>query len=333
MIAKAARAVLTAFLVGLAALAVWLARSLSDPWPGPGGRVVFVVEKGQSVRGVAAGLEKQGVVPDAAAVTLAYDLFWSSESLKAGEYEFVFPLRPKDAVFKILRGRIYLHPVTIPEGLTVDETGAILRGRVRGSFAAAALNTSLVSGWDPSASDLEGYLFPDTYHIPAEASADEVVSGMAAQFRKVFTAEWEARAAALGMSVRQVVTLASLIEKETARPEERPLVSAVFHNRLRLGMKLDCDPTIIYALKRDGRYSGRLLSRDLAYASAYNTYLHPGLPPGPICSPGRDSLEAALFPADEDYLYFVAQSDGRHHFSRSFAEHQEAVRRYILQKK
>jgi UPF0755 protein len=332
MTVKAARAVVIVVLAGLAAVTTWLARSLSDPWPGPGGTIIVVVEKGQSVRSVAAGLQRQGVVPDARAVTLAYDAFYSRELLKAGEYEFTFPLRPKDALLKILRGRIYLHPVTIPEGLTTGEIGDLLRGRARGSFPAACLDTGLISDWDPTATDLEGYLFPDTYHVPAEASAADIVFGMVAQFRKVFTGEWRERAARLGMNVRQAVTLASLIEKETARPEERPLVSAVFHNRLRLGMKLDCDPTIIYALKLDGRYTGRLLSRDLAYPSPYNTYLHQGLPPGPICNPGRDSLEAALYPAAEDYLYFVAQSDGRHHFSRSFAEHQEAVRRYILKK-
>ncbi|MGZ7064970.1 MAG: endolytic transglycosylase MltG, partial [Candidatus Aminicenantales bacterium] len=129
-----------------------------------------------------------------------------------------------------------------------------------------------------------------------------------------------------------IVILASLIEKETGLPVERPLVSAVFHNRLRLGMKLDCDPTVIYGLKLEDKYSGRLLSRDLATPSPYNTYLHAGLPPGPICNPGRQALEAALFPAPESYLYFVAQGDGSHHFSRSFAEHRQAVQRYQLKK-
>jgi UPF0755 protein len=134
------------------------------------------------------------------------------------------------------------------------------------------------------------------------------------------------------MSVRDVVVLASLIEKETGLAAERPLVSAVFHNRLRLGMKLDCDPTVIYALRLEDKYSGRLLTRDLEFPSPYNTYLHAGLPPGPICSPGRSSLEAALFPADEPYLYFVAKGDGSHRFSRTFGEHQKAVQSYLLKK-
>jgi UPF0755 protein len=130
------------------------------------------------------------------------------------------------------------------------------------------------------------------------------------------------------MTVREVVTLASLIEEETALPEERPLVSAVFHNRLKMGMKLDCDPTIAYALKREGRYTGRLLLRDLKLDSPYNTYLHAGLPPGPISSPGLSSIDAALNPAPADYLYFVAQGDGSHRFSRTLREHLDAVRKY-----
>jgi UPF0755 protein len=135
------------------------------------------------------------------------------------------------------------------------------------------------------------------------------------------------------MSVRDAVILASMIEKETARPEERPLVSAVFHNRLRLGMKLDCDPTVIYGLKLESRYTGRLLSRDMKFPSPYNTYVQAGLPPGPICNPGRSSLEAAWDPAPEKYLYFVARGDGTHQFSRTFEAHQKAVKKYQLKKK
>jgi UPF0755 protein len=154
---------------------------------------------------------------------------------------------------------------------------------------------------------------------------------MVGQFRASFGEAWPARAEAIGLSIRQVVTLASLIEKETAVAEEKKLVSAVFHNRLRIGMKLDCDPTIIYALKQKGLFNGNLTKKDMSLDSPYNTYRHPGLPPGPICNPGRAALEAALYPAEEAYLYFVSRNDGTHHFSRTFAEHQNAVR--LLQKK
>jgi UPF0755 protein len=151
---------------------------------------------------------------------------------------------------------------------------------------------------------------------------------MVAEFREVFDEDRRRRAAELGLSVRDIVTLASLIEEETALPEERPLVSAVFHNRRKIGMKLDCDPTVAYALKRAGRYTGRLLLRDLRFESPYNTYLHAGLPPGPISNPGRESLDAAMRPAAESYLYFVARGDGSHAFSRTLGEHNDAVRRF-----
>jgi UPF0755 protein len=151
---------------------------------------------------------------------------------------------------------------------------------------------------------------------------------MISQFRKVFSETWLQRADAIGMTVREIVILASLIEKETSLPEERSLISGVFHNRLRIGMKLDCDPTIIYILKEEGRYDGRLRTKDLRLDTPYNTYLYGGLPPGPIANPGRDSLEAALYPAEVDYLYFVSKNDGSHHFSQSFREHQNAVNKY-----
>ncbi len=206
-------------------------------------------------------------------------------------------------------------PVAVPEGLTGEEIAALLRpGDAEGAaaFRRAFGATDLIADWDPRAKDLEGYLFPNTYHLPRKASEAEIVEAMVAEFREVFDEGRRRRAAELGLSVRDVVTLASLIEEETALPEERPLVSAVFHNRLKIGMKLDCDPTVAYALKRAGRYTGRLLLRDLKFESPYNTYLHAGLPPGPISNPGQASLDAALHPAPENYLYFVARGDGGH---------------------
>ena len=148
---------------------------------------------------------------------------------------------------------------------------------------------------------------------------------MVAHFKEVFTPEWRRRASSLGMTIRETVILASLIEKETAVNTEKPIVSGVFHNRLRIGMKLDCDPTIIYGLKEEGRFDGNLRKRDLSWDSPYNTYVHSGLPPGPIANPGRDSIEAALYPADVDFLYFVSKNDGSHHFSATYREHLNAV--------
>ncbi len=335
MIARTLKAGLLAGLLLLPALTGWLARECRAPHPGPGASAFFEVPRGRSVRAVLNALRDRGLVRSPLALTLAYHLFWSREKLRAGEYEFTFPASGREVLFKIFRGRIYLHPVTVPEGLTADEIAAIAAehaGVEPGPFRDAFHETGLVAEWDVKAPDLEGYLFPDTYLLPRRVTAVALVEAMVGGFRKACGEPCRKRAAELGMSVREAVTLASLIEKETALDAERPLVSAVFHNRLRIGMKLDCDPTVIFALRREDKYSGRLLSRDLKFPSLYNTYLHAGLPPGPICNPGRASLEAALHPAPDGYLYFVAQGDGSHHFSRTFAEHQKAVERYHLKK-
>lgn len=335
MILRIVKAALLAAVVCLPAVTGWVASECAAPAAGPGGSVFFEAQKGGSVRTVAAGLARQKIIRSAPALTLYYNLYQSRARLKAGEYQFAFPTSAKTVLAKIVRGRVYLRPVTIPEGLTGDEIAELLRARTAADAAAfrtAFRETVRVAGWDDKAADLEGYLFPDTYLMPRKATAGDFVEAMTAQFRKVFGEAWRRRSAELGLSVRETVILASLIEKETAVPEERPLVSAVFHNRLRIGMKLDCDPTIIYGLKLEDKYSGRLLSRDLKFASPYNTYLRAGLPPGPICNPGRASLEAALYPAAADYLYFVARGDGSHRFSRTLGDHLRAVENYRLKK-
>jgi UPF0755 protein len=336
MFLRTAKAVLLAAVLFLPAGTDWLVRELRTAGEGPGGSVFFDVRKGRGVRTVAGELREAGIVRSGVAMTLAYDIFYPDQRLKAGEYEFALPSSAKEVLFKIFRGRIYLRPVTVPEGLTGREIADLLGSEALvapDSFLAAFRDPAPVADLDRRARNLEGYLFPDTYLMPRRAAAAELIEVMVGEFRKVFDDPWRKRAAELGLSVRDVVTLASLIEKETGRAEERPLVAAVFHNRLRIGMKLDCDPTVIYGLKLENRYSGRILSRDLKSPSPYNTYVHPGLPPGPICNPGRLSLEAALYPAERDYLYFVARGDGSHAFSRTLGEHQRAVQRFQLKKK
>jgi UPF0755 protein len=336
MFLRTVKTVLLAALLLLAAFTGWLVRELRTAGEVPERSVFFEVHRGRGVRAVAGELAKSGIIRSGLAVTLAYDLFYPGQRLKAGEYEFTLPAPAKDVLFKIFRGRIYLRPVTVPEGLTGREIADLLGSEAQvapDSFLAAFRDPAPVADLDRRAQNLEGYLFPDTYLLPRKATAEEFVEVMVGEFRKVFDDAWRKRAAELGLSIRDVVTLASLIEKETGRAEERPLVAAVFHNRLRIGMKLDCDPTVIYGLKLENRYSGRLLSRDLRSPSPYNTYVHPGLPPGPICNPGQLSLEAALYPAQESYLYFVARGDGSHTFSRTFGEHQRAVQRFQLKKK
>jgi UPF0755 protein len=333
---KPVRAVLLAAVALLPALTGWLVRELDAPAGRPPDAAFFEVEKGWPARTVIVRLRERGFVRSAFPLTLACRLFYPGKSFKAGEYMFAPPLGSKDALFRMFGGRIRLEPVTVPEGLTGPEIAALLRPDDpdgSAAFLRAFLATGLIADWDPRARDLEGYLFPDTYNLPRNAPEADVVAAMVAEFREVFDGERRRRAEALGMSVRDVVTLASLIEEETALAEERSLVSAVFHNRLRIGMKLDCDPTVAYALKLEGRYTGRLLLRDLKFPSPYNTYLHAGLPPGPISNPGREAIDAALHPAPDEYLYFVARGDGGHRFSRTLGEHLDAVRKYRALKK
>jgi UPF0755 protein len=195
-------------------------------------------------------------------------------------------------------------------------------------FEAAARDAEPVRDLDPSATDLEGYLFPETYSMRRDTTPPRLVQLMVGRFRQLFTAEIQESARALGLTPRQAVTLASLVEEETAVPAERPVVAAVYLNRLRIGMAMQADPTVIYALQRAGRYDGNLRRDDLAFDSPYNTYRYPGLPPGPIASPGLASLKAAVSPAAVDYLYFVSRNDGSHVFARTLSEHNDNVRQY-----
>lgn len=312
-------------------LSVWFSFELYLPPKTAPQKIFFVVEEGTGVQGIAQNLKKQGIIKKMWPFLLGYRLYFFSKSLKAGEYEFDLPLSTKKILNLLSEGKFYLHSITIPEGLTRREIAqhlASLEIVTEEDFLKASSRTEGIAFLDSQAENLEGYLFPETYSFSKGTSAETLVSAIVIQFKEVFTEEWQRRAAEIKMTPREVVILASLIEKETSIPEERELVSAVFHNRLRIGMKLDCDPTIIYAMKELGTYKGRLLKKHLKLNSPYNTYLIRGLPPGPICNPGSPSLKAALYPAEEKYLYFVSKNDGSHVFSRTFTEHQREVRKY-----
>jgi UPF0755 protein len=320
----------------LAVVAVLLHREMTIPSSSKTGRVLFEIAPGENVRSIARKLQAEGVIARGRAFLVGYRIYHSGKKLKAGEYELFLPASVREVLLTLIAGKVYLHSLTIPEGLTVREIADLVREEsfpMKGSFQEACGNPGPIAAWDSKARDLEGYLFPDTYHFPKGVPARAAAESMVAQFKKVFGEDNLKRAAELRMTVRDIVTIASLIEKETSVAAERALVSAVFHNRLKLGMKLDCDPTVIYALKQDGLYRGRLLTKDLKYASPYNTYVSPGIPPGPICNPGRDSIAAALRPAANDFIYFVARGDGSHQFSRSLSEHLRAVAKFRLKKK
>ena len=317
--------------VSAGALWTWWRQELTAPYKGYLEPERFVsIPRGSSVRDIADQLERTGIIKSAV-LFRAYARTLDDPALQAGEYRFASPLSIPEVVHRLESGDVRRLKLTIPEGsdlvrvaLLLDEAGL---GTLTGFFDAVA-DAGLIADLDPHAGDLEGYLMPDTYLLDRGTSDRQIVETMLANERRFWTPLRLDRAREIGMSVRQVVTLASLIEKETGQAEERPLVSAVFHNRLRLGMPLACDPTVIYAVRLIKEYDGVINQSDLALDSPYNTYRYPGLPPGPITNPGRASLEAALFPADADYLYFVSRNDGTHVFSRSYRNHEHAVRRY-----
>ncbi len=253
MFLRLIKATLIALVVGFLGLAIWLAHSLNTPGSLPSPSVFFEIKKGAEIRKIARSLEEEGLIKSRIAFLAAYRLFYSPRSIKAGEYVFSSPVRARDILSALVEGRIYLHALTIPEGLTGLEIVALLAPILADGdegYRSAFQNTALVAAIDPEATNLEGYLYPETYHFARDTPAAQAIRAMVAQFHSVFNEAWRARARMLGMTVRQIVTLASLIEKETAIPAEKPLVSAVFHNRLRRGMKLDCDPTITYAFPR-----------------------------------------------------------------------------------
>jgi UPF0755 protein len=263
-------------------------------------------------------------------LTMRAALMWSRQAgkLKAGEYRFDRPLSAMEVIDRLVRGDVHTQRVTFREGLTIAEMADVFAMQALGQasdFVAAAKDASLIADLDPAARDLEGYLFPETYTVSRSTSAVELVSAMVARFRDNFPEAARQRAAADGFSVREAVTLASLVEKETARGDERPMVSAVYRNRLKIGMGMQADPTVIYALQKAGQYRGNLTRENLQFDSPYNTYRYAGLPPGPIASPGRASLVAAVKPADVDYLYFVSKNDGTHVFASTLDEHNRNV--------
>jgi UPF0755 protein len=324
---------IVAVVAAAAAVAIYV--RAGAPYQGYSGAEQFVdIPPGSSTKAIGDHLVAGGVVRDP--LTFRFSLLMSGQAraLKAGEYRFDHPMTPLEVIGKIARGDVYVIAVTFPEGLTLSEMAAIAEMHGIGSaaaFSAAAKDTTAIRTIDPAARSLEGYLFPETYRVNRRTDPARLVGLMVERFSHVLTPELRRATEARGLSIHQLVTLASLVEKETARPEERPVVAAVYLNRFRIGMALQCDPTLIYALQREGKYNGNLRRDDLAFDSPYNTYRYPGLPPGPIASPGKASLEATAHPADVDYLYFVSRNDGSHAFASSLADHNRNVQKYQVE--
>jgi UPF0755 protein len=326
---------LIVLVVVAAAAAAWIYAGVRRPYRGYSAGEQFVdIRPGTGTRAIGERLVEGGVVRDQLSFRIALLLSGRATRLKAGEYRFAEAATPADVIGKLARGDVYVIPVTFPEGLTIAEMAKIVEAKGLGpseAFVEAARDVSLVRGLDPAARDLEGYLFPETYPLSRHAEARGIVRLMTDAFDRALSPDLRASARARGLSIRQLVTLASIVEKETAKPEERPLVASVYENRLRIGMSLQCDPTVIFALEQAGRYRGKLHHDDLSFDSPYNTYRYPGLPPGPIAAPGRASLEAVVHPADSTYLYFVSRNDGSHEFATTLDEHNRNVQKYQVE--
>lgn len=315
-------AVLLCVVVGAGAGA-WL---VLTPY-GPETETFVEIAQGSGTLRIGQQLEQAGVVRS----QWGFDLmrWWKRGTLKAGEYRFTEPATLSEVYGRIARGDVYTKTVTVPEGANVFDIAARLAqaglGTERGFLEAAAADTKLVADLDPGARSLEGYLFPDTYHFARKATAEQICVMMVRRFRAV--------AGELGLkeNVHRVATLASLVERETAVDAERPLVASVFENRLAKKMPLDTDPAVIYGLELEGRWTGTIYASDLKRDTPYNTYLHAGLPPGPVANPGMRSLRAAMAPAETNYLYFVAagaNAQGRSMFSATMEEHEHHVAEY-----
>jgi UPF0755 protein len=317
-------AVLASIVLGGAA-ASFLAWDWHRPYRREAGETRVSISRGDRAGDVVEVLHERGLVRHRVSFKLAFVLYGNPRKLRPGTYRFDRPLSPLEVIGKLNRGDVELTRMTIPEGLRTDEVIGLLAASGIGSeeaFRKAVRDPGPILDLDPAARDLEGYLFPETYLLDPGLSEKAVVDILVRSFRS-----WWASAAGPGRDrgIREVVTLASLVEEETASAPERPLIAGVFENRLRLGMALQTDPSVVYALSLAGRYSGTLRREDLAFESPYNTYRNAGLPPGPICSPGRASLEAVLKPQASPYLYFVSRNDGTHAFSRTLEEHNRWV--------
>lgn len=314
------RTIVIAMLLG----AVWLAYGLFAP-AGPAQEKLVQLKPGSSAHRIASDLANAGIIRSQYAFLL-WHYVHGRKPLKAGEYAFDHPAATREVYERIARGDIYFQTLTVPEGYNmfdiataVEEAGL---GKRDDFLKVARTETALVRDLDPQAPSLEGYLFPDTYHFTRTQSLHDMAATMVRRFRQA------AKEAGLTQNFHDVVTMASIVEKETGAPEERPEVASVFYNRLGKNMVLATDPSVIYAALLNNRYNGVIHQSDLHFDSPFNTYRKAGLPPGPISNPGKASLLAAMHPAQTDYLYFVSDNQGHHRFARTDAEHASNVQAY-----
>lgn len=336
------RQIVWLILVTLLAGAGWFAWAISSPVPPPG-QTFVLLHPGYSTRQIASELKRAGVIRSEDAF-IVWHYFHRGRSLKAGEYLFEKPASAKDVHRRLAHGDVYFHTVVVPEGYTMFDVAHAVEAAGLGPAAdflkVAQSDTQLIADLAPGAPSLEGYLFPDTYEFSRMQTMEDMAAAMVKQFRQVARqigltpattgAPFQASLGSPGPPglIPNTVILASIVEKETSVPEERPLVASVYCNRLAKRIALDADPSIIYAELLSGTYQGVLHHADMQVRSPYNTYRNAGLPPGPIGNPGRSSLEAAMHPAQTNYYYFVADAAGHHRFAQTIEEHNKNVAAY-----
>jgi UPF0755 protein len=302
-------------------IAGWIYLGISEPFRGYSTPEQFVeIPSGLGNRAIGDRLVSAGVVRSHLTFRAAMWKAGESTKLRAGEYRFADPMTPLEVIDKIHRGDVFVIPITFPEGLNVFEMSKIFEAKGFGS----------AKSFVDAARTYEGHLFPNTYALSRHTDASRLVKIMRDAFDHALTPDIRYAAMDRGLDEEQLVTLASIVEKETGNPAERPLVASVYENRLRIGMALQCDPTVIYALERAGKWDGNIRRDDLNIDSPYNTYRYPGLPPGPIASPGKASLEAVAHPAESDFLYFVSKNDGSHVFATNLTDHTKNVQKYQI---
>jgi UPF0755 protein len=319
-------------LCGLAVFILNLRHYAGQPAGFDSKNIVVNIPSGQTFRVTTDILFKAGIIKSPFNFNMVARLKGYDKRLKAGEYTLSATMTPIQIMEKLVKGEVKLYKLTVPEGLNIFQIADLVAEAgfaQNSSFIAAATDADLAHKNAISAETLEGYLFPETYYFPKKVSIETIIATMVKRFRKVFNSAWKERADQLGFSIHQIVTLASIIEKETGAPFERPVISSVFHNRLKRKMRLESDPTVIYGLKN---FDGNLKRTHLETPTPYNTYKIRGLPAGPIANPGTKSLEAALYPADTKFIYFVSKKNKTHQFSTNLKDHNRAVRKYQLRR-
>lgn len=314
------------FLLGVF-LSLGMGLFLVSPANKEGEEEVFVVHQGRSLREIAQDLENQRLVKSKTLFMLWTRIMGYSKEIRSGEYLLSAAMAPAEILEKLRRGRILTHPVTIPEGATREQIADLLHEKdlaQKALFLSLTEDPAVLKKYGLSGPSLEGYLFPDTYHFSRGLPASMIIDTMVKRFGQMVD-PLRNQAGETAMSMEEIVILASIVERETGHPDERALIASVFLNRLKRGMRLQSDPTVIYGMES---FDGRLRRKDLLEKTPYNTYVIHGLTPGPICNPGLESIKAVIFPAKTDYLYFVSKNDGSHHFSKTLSEHNRAVDRY-----